>query len=231
MRSLPLPSTGIRSARPSWRVSCCSSLQPDMLCLADRAFVGFELWRTAAASGAGPALAGAQEPGAALPRAADRRLVPEPPLCFTQAPPSRGWRDDGRRVIDYRLEGVPGCRAALPAGHHACSIRPEPQRKELAALYHERWESEGAFAELKVSAAWAAADAAQPAGGPRRAGALWLAPGPFRPAPPDPRRQPPGRLRSRHPVLHPHGAHRPAASAVPCCVFPLTGGAACLSWS
>ena len=72
-------------------------LQPDMLCLADRAFVGFELWRTAAAS------------GAVLlwrVRKADRRLVPEPPLCFTQAPPSRGWRDDG-----------PGDR--LPAGGRA----------------------------------------------------------------------------------------------------------------
>ena len=79
-------------------------LQPDMLCLADRAFVGFELWRTAAASGEEGRLV--SHDCAALPRAADRRLVPEPPLCFTQAPPSRGWRDDG-----------PGDR--LPAGGRA----------------------------------------------------------------------------------------------------------------
>ena len=49
-------------------------LQPGMLCLADRAFVGFELWRTATATGCRPALAAAQEPGAALPRAPARRL-------------------------------------------------------------------------------------------------------------------------------------------------------------
>ena len=61
-------------------------LPPGMLCLADRAFVGFELWRTAG-HGCRPALAGAQEPGAALPRAAAGRLLSEPPLCFAQAPP------------------------------------------------------------------------------------------------------------------------------------------------
>jgi IS4 transposase len=54
------------------------------------------------------------------------------------------------RVIDYRLEGVPDAEPV----YRLITTLLEPitaPAKELAALYHERWESEGAFAELKVS--------------------------------------------------------------------------------
>jgi IS4 transposase len=53
------------------------------------------------------------------------------------------------RVVDYRLEGVPD---AEPLYRLVTTLLdPAAPAAELAALYHERWESEGAFAELKVS--------------------------------------------------------------------------------
>ena len=53
------------------------------------------------------------------------------------------------RVIDYVLEGVAG---AEPLYRLATSILDpeEAPAAELAALYHERWEIETAFAELKT---------------------------------------------------------------------------------
>ena len=54
------------------------------------------------------------------------------------------------RVIDYRLEGVPDAEPLYRLITTLLDPATAPA-KELAALYHERWESEGAFAELKVS--------------------------------------------------------------------------------
>jgi hypothetical protein len=124
-------------------------LQPDMLCLADRAFVGFELWRTGAASGA--VLLWRARKNQVLP--CRERLTDGSYLSRLYASPKHRRHEDGGmmvRVIDYRLEGVPEAEPLYrlvttlldPAGAPA---------KELAALYHERWESEGAFAELKVA--------------------------------------------------------------------------------
>jgi Insertion element 4 transposase N-terminal/Transposase DDE domain len=124
-------------------------LQPDMLCLADRAFVGFELWRTAAASGA--VLLWRVRKNQVLP--CRERLTDGSYLSRLYASPKHRRHEDGGmmvRVIDYRLEGVPDAEPLYrlvttlldPAGAPA---------KELAALYHERWESEGAFAELKLA--------------------------------------------------------------------------------
>ena len=53
------------------------------------------------------------------------------------------------RVVDYRLDGVPD---AEPIYRLVTTIL-NPERapaKELAALYHERWEIETAFDELKT---------------------------------------------------------------------------------
>jgi hypothetical protein len=124
-------------------------LQPDMLCLADRAFVGFELWRTAAASGA--VLLWRVRKNQVLP--CRERLTDGSYLSRLYASPKHRRHEDGGmmvRMIDYRLEGVPDAEPLYrlvttlldPAGAPA---------KELAALYHERWQSEGAFAELKVA--------------------------------------------------------------------------------
>ena len=54
------------------------------------------------------------------------------------------------RVVDYRLEGVPETEPRYRLVTTLLDPAEAPAA-ELAALYHERWESEGAFAELKVS--------------------------------------------------------------------------------
>jgi hypothetical protein len=124
-------------------------LQPGMLCLADRAFVGFELWRTATASG-----------GDLLWRMRKNQILP----CSERLPdgsymsrlytsPKDRRHDTGGvtvRVIDYRLEGVPDAEPLYRLITTLLDPADAPAA-ELAALYHERWESEGAFAELKVS--------------------------------------------------------------------------------
>ena len=124
-------------------------LQPGMLCLADRAFVGFELWRTATASGAD--LLWRLRKNQILPCSA--RLPDGSYLSRLYASPKDRRHDTGGvtvRVIDYRLEGVPDVEPLYRL--ITTLLDPgEAPAAELAALYHERWASEGAFAELKVS--------------------------------------------------------------------------------
>ena len=55
-----------------------------------------------------------------------------------------------RTRITSRLEGVPGAESLYRLVTTLLDPVAAPAA-ELAALYHERWESEGAFAELKVS--------------------------------------------------------------------------------
>ena len=124
-------------------------LRPGMLCLADRAFLGFALWREAAATGAD--LLWRVRKNQVLPCG---ELLPDGSyLSRLYASPKHRRHDaDGVtvRVIAYRLEGVPG---AEPLYRLVTTLLDpaEAPAAELAALYHERWESEGAFAELKVS--------------------------------------------------------------------------------
>ena len=222
-RSLRLPSTAMTRARSAWRRSFCSSCASGMLCLADRAFVGFELWRTASASGAD--LFWRVRANQILP--CRERLADGSYLSRLYASPKHRRHDEGGlvvRVIDYRLDGVPDAEPL----YRLITTLLEPDTApaaELAALYHERWESEGAFAELKVALPGKRlmlrsrrADLAEQELYGLRAGAS-------RAAAADGRRQPPGRLRPRHAVLPPHGADRPPPSAVPRRVFPLAGAA------
>jgi hypothetical protein len=134
-----------------------------MLCLADRAFVGFALWRTATATGAD--LLWRVRANQVLPC---RQRLPDGSYisCLYASPKHRRHDEDGLvvRVIDYCLDGVPdaeppgspACRRLVRGGplHRLVTTRREPDTAPaaaLAALYHERWESEGAFAELKVT--------------------------------------------------------------------------------
>jgi hypothetical protein len=124
------------------------SLVKGMLCMADRGFFGFEMWRQAAATGAD-----------LLWRVRKNILLP----CETRLPdgsylsliyPSQADQRRNRnavavRVIEYRLEGVEG---AEPLYRLATTI-PDHERApaaELAAIYHDRWEIETALDELKT---------------------------------------------------------------------------------
>jgi hypothetical protein len=120
-----------------------------MLGLVDRAFVGFALWRGTTATGAD-----------LLRRARKNQVLPcRAPLPdgsylsrLDASPKHRRQNQDGLvvRVIDHRLEDVPGAEPLYRLVTTLLEPTAAPAA-ELAALHHERWGSEGTFAELKVS--------------------------------------------------------------------------------
>jgi hypothetical protein len=124
------------------------NLRKGMLCLADRNFFGYELWKQARATGAD--LLWRVKKNMRL--ACETRL-PDGSYLSRIYPSERDWRHKTNgivvRVIDYQLEGVEG---AEPIYRLVTSIL-DPEKapaKELAALYHERWEIETALDELKT---------------------------------------------------------------------------------
>jgi len=123
-------------------------LRKGMLCLADRQFFGFEFWDQARSTGADLLWRIKKN----LRLACEQRLADGSYLSRIYSS-ERDWRHKTNgvvvRVIDYRLEGLAG---AEPVYRLLTSILdPERARaKELAALYHERWEIETALDELKT---------------------------------------------------------------------------------
>jgi hypothetical protein len=123
-------------------------LEKGMLCLADRNFFGFELWQQARGTGAD--LLWRMKKNM---RMAHEKLLADGSYLSHVYPSERDWRHKTNgivlRVIDYRLEGIEGSE---PIYRLATSILDPGKAPagELAALYHERWEIETAFAELKT---------------------------------------------------------------------------------
>jgi hypothetical protein len=125
-----------------------ASLTPGMLCLADRFFPSFDLWQQAAATGA--ALLWRIRKNARLP--VHERLADGSYLSVLQA----NWhcraadqQPQRVRVIEYALPGVPDADPIYRLVTTLLDPAAAPAT-ELAALYHERWEIEGAFDELKT---------------------------------------------------------------------------------
>jgi Insertion element 4 transposase N-terminal/Transposase DDE domain len=124
------------------------ALRPGMLCLADRQFFGHALWQEAAATGAD--LLWRVKRNVRLPREA--RLA-DGSYLTTIYPSERDRRHRAKgvrvRAVEYRLEGVAD---AEPLYRLVTTILEPAQAPaaDLAALYHERWEIEGALAELKT---------------------------------------------------------------------------------
>jgi hypothetical protein len=125
-----------------------AALRPGMLCLADRCFFGHALWQAASATGADLLWRG--KGNLRLPREtvlADGSYLTTIYPCDTD----RRHRTNGvrARVVEYRLEGL----AEAEPLYRVLTTILDPARApaaELAALYHERWEIEGALAELKT---------------------------------------------------------------------------------
>jgi hypothetical protein len=123
-------------------------LRKGMLCLADRQFFGYELWKQARATGAD--LLWRVKKNMRL--ACEERL-PDGSYLSRIYPSERDWRHKTNgivvRVIDYQLEGVEG---AEPIYRLVTSIldHEKAPAQELAALYHDRWEIETALDELKT---------------------------------------------------------------------------------
>lgn len=124
-------------------------LGPGMLCLADRGFNGYEHWRDASATGAH-----------LLWRCSDARQLPvlkllEDGSFLSTISPAGVGRDKAAeqaitvRVIEY---GLPGDSQAQPRYRLLTTLLDAKAAPalELAALYHQRWEVESVFDELKT---------------------------------------------------------------------------------
>jgi hypothetical protein len=123
-------------------------LRPGMLCLADRQFFGHALWQVASATGAD--LLWRVKHNLRLAREA---VLADGSYLTTVYPSDKDRRHRAGgvrlRVVEYRLEGL---AEAEPLYRLVTTILDPAQAPaaELAALHHERWEIEGALAELKT---------------------------------------------------------------------------------
>ena len=128
--------------------SVVPALRKGMLCLADRFFPAYKLWKKARQTGA--ELLWRIRQNARLEM--DRRLADGSYLSRIYA--STSDRRNQRhamvvRVIDYRLKDMPDAEPV----YRLITTLLDPEQapaQELAALYHERWEIETALDELKT---------------------------------------------------------------------------------
>ena len=137
---------------PEWQACqpLLARMDASMLCLADRGFSGFEHWQQARATGA-----------QLLWRCTENRKLPvlqelaDDSFISEIRPTGVGQRRAQEaamrvRVIEYTLPGVPGAAAT---SYRLLTSLLDPQAApaaELAALYHERWQVEAVFDELKT---------------------------------------------------------------------------------
>jgi hypothetical protein len=124
------------------------ALQPGMLCMADRFFPGYQLWRKAAATGAD--LLWRVRQNARLE--VDQRLPDGSYLSRLYASTADRRKQRNAIVVrgmEYRLQDVPGAEPLYRLITTILDPALAPAQ-ELAALYHERWEIETALDELKT---------------------------------------------------------------------------------
>jgi hypothetical protein len=124
------------------------ALRKGMLCLADRFFPSYKLWNSAAHTGAD--LLWRTRKIARLE--VDRRF-PDGSYLSRIYPTTSDRRNQRKsvvvRVIDYRLDKVLNSEPIYRLITTILDPKQAPA-KELAALYHERWEIETALDELKT---------------------------------------------------------------------------------
>lgn len=144
---------GYKDSEVSLAHKAIKNLEPGMLCLADRGFSGYPLWRAASQTGAQllwRALKNRKLP--VLQRFKDGSYLSQ----VSPAPATLKKMGDKTapaitvRVIDYRLPGVANAEPVyrLITTLLDCDRYPAD---ELAALYHERWSIETTFAEIKTT--------------------------------------------------------------------------------
>lgn len=123
-------------------------LRAGMLCIADRGFFSYQLWKHAGATGAD--LLWRVKKNFRLPCV---KRLPDGSYLSKVYASDQDRRHDRQgivvRVIEYSLEGIQG---AEPLYRLITGIVDPIQApaEELAALYHERWEIETAFDEFKT---------------------------------------------------------------------------------
>jgi hypothetical protein len=125
-----------------------TALRQGMLCLADRNFPTYNLWRAASQTGADLLWRGKRNARLDV----EKRLPDGSYLSRIYASTSDYRRRRNGivvRVIDYRLKDVEGAEPLYRLITTIVDHRQAPA-KELAVLYHERWEIETALDELKT---------------------------------------------------------------------------------
>jgi hypothetical protein len=124
------------------------SLKPVMLLLADRGFFSFALWRKASATGAD--LLWRIQTGATAPQPQHVQDLPDGSwLAHLRAVKDRTSEPMLVRVVDYTIDDG----RTNPESYRLFTTLLEPDEvsaTELAAAYHERWEIELTFDELKT---------------------------------------------------------------------------------
>ncbi len=124
------------------------ALQKGMLCLADRFFPSYKLWQKAAVTGADLLWRTRQNARLEI----DQHL-PDGSYLSRIYPSTSDRRNERKaivvRVIDYCLDKVPEAEPIYRLITTILDHQLAPA-KELAALYHERWEIETALDELKT---------------------------------------------------------------------------------
>lgn len=128
--------------------SLVGELKPGMLCLADRLYSNFLLWKKAASTGA--ALLWRIRGNAKLPV----ETVLEDGSYLSRIYPSEKAQRQKRggivvRVIEYELEGVEDAESLYRLVTTLLDPKEAPAQ-ELAALYPQRWEIEGVLDEFKT---------------------------------------------------------------------------------
>jgi len=125
-----------------------SVLTEGTLILADRYFYGFELWNQARANGAD--LLWRVKKNMVLPR---ETQLPDGSYLSRIYPSQEDQRRKINgvivRVIEYTLEGIPDAEPLYRLMTTILDYEAAPAM-ELAAVYHERWEIETSFDELKT---------------------------------------------------------------------------------
>jgi len=140
------------------------ALRPGMLLLADRNFPGYELWGLAAGTGAD--LAWRIKKNLIFPPA---EVLPDGPFLPVMATPAENIRLGQARAAgripagrpEGHLERIIECTITIRAGDGTTRIEPfrlvttlldhrQAPAAELAALFHERWEIEDGYGEMKT---------------------------------------------------------------------------------
>jgi hypothetical protein len=143
----------------AWRV--LHALGPGLLVLADRNFPGYQLWSAAAATGADLAWRIKRNlvlsPVRVLPDGSYLAILPTPAEARRGhenrrrgKPPAAGCQV---RVIDYAVTARDGGGAVTTEQFRLITTLLDPvtaPARAVAALYHERWESEDSYNELKT---------------------------------------------------------------------------------
>lgn len=123
-------------------------LDPEMICLADRNFWSFARWQTALGTGAG--LLWRVKKNQLLPCEKRFRDGSYQSTVYATAKHRRQAQNGLKvRVIEYEIKGTGSGESLFRLLTNVLDPKRAPAL-ELAALYHDRWEIETAFDELKT---------------------------------------------------------------------------------